>query len=241
MICPKCKNKVLKTSIYCPACSFVLNKDRALALVINEAEYLKKIRAAAEAGKVSAAFKLGRYYDNGFWPGKIFAADRVEAAKWYRFAAERGHVKAQEELGLFYLNGIGVEQNLLEAFKWFDQAALKGNIEGCYCLGTLLKEGEGGIPQNIPLGLEWIRKAAEGNHALALYEMRIYCANGYLVPRDHDLALSWCRKAVKGGSSLAKEDLKILTQGLKEGRISPEAANERITASDKWYSGSTCN
>ena len=69
-----------------------------------EADEVRQLRQAAEAGDARAQFDLGVRYAGG----KGVAPDTAEAARWIALAAAQGLVDAQFNLGLMYADGNGV-------------------------------------------------------------------------------------------------------------------------------------
>jgi TPR repeat protein len=92
---------------------------------------LDDLRAMAEAGRVTAQFRLALRYSvgrrgSGLDPNERLKSpvqDYTEAVRWYRLAAEQGHAQAQNNLGDLYRNGLGVPQDDMTAHMWFNLAA----------------------------------------------------------------------------------------------------------------------
>lgn len=88
--------------------------------------------------------------------------------------AEQGKLSAQLELGARYLNGEGgVEKSDEEAFKWLWNPAQNGHVKSQYFIGRFYYYGLG-VPKNMSLGLEWLRKAAEQGHESAMGEVLLH-------------------------------------------------------------------
>ncbi len=80
---------------------------------------LDAIRAAAEAGNVSAMTTLGGLYHRGVGVQQ----DDVEATKWFLMAMERCHAGAQTIMGMVFLQG-GEDG---KARYWLRRAATQGD------------------------------------------------------------------------------------------------------------------
>lgn len=82
----------------------------------------KHFSAAAAAGHVLAAFKVGCYLDGQF-PGTV-TVDRAEAMKFKLRAAEAGYALAQYDVGLHYAR-LGDAAN---ARLWWERASQQGEL-----------------------------------------------------------------------------------------------------------------
>ena len=84
-----------------------------------EADDVRQLRLAAEAGDARAQFDLGVRYAGG----KGVAANDAEAARWIGLAAAQGLADAQFNLGLMYADGNGVGVDPQQAVFWLRKAA----------------------------------------------------------------------------------------------------------------------
>ena len=89
-----------------------------------------------------------------------------EVRQFLHEAAIRGSVDAVYGMGKLYL-----ERDVQKAISLFELAAEQGNIYAEYQLGTLYCFGQG-VPQNLEVGMEWLRtSASHGNeYAVQLLE-----------------------------------------------------------------------
>ena len=110
---------------------------------------------AAHQGNVFAQNNLG----NTYFYGQGMPQSDKETVKWYQKAAEQGHDGAQCALAGMYLFGRGVLQNPLKAFNWWLKSAEQGNAQAQFNLGTILQEGDDGVPQNHDEAAKWLEKA----------------------------------------------------------------------------------
>ena len=119
------------------------------------------LRSQAAAGNANSQLALAiRYRD-----GKGIAKDNAEAMNWAHRAADRGHAEAMDFVGAAFLRGSAVERNPVVALGYFKAAAAKSsqaafNLGQCYF-------GAQGTGQDIPMALEYWKKAADAGHGRA--------------------------------------------------------------------------
>ena len=87
--------------------------------------------------------------------------------KWV-LAAEQGLANAQSSLGCMHFHGQGTPQNFKESLRWFTKAAVQGYVQAQFFLGAVYANGQGGIEQDLPRALKWLRLAASQGHELAI-------------------------------------------------------------------------
>jgi TPR repeat protein len=92
----------------------------------------------------------------------------IELGKsWLEKAAAQNYPSAQYELGLCYAGGrFGNGHQFDRAVMWMRPAAISGLPEAQGMYGYYLVEGLG-IPQNIALGMTYLKKAAEQGNSIA--------------------------------------------------------------------------
>ena len=78
--------------------------------------------------------------------------------------ATQGHTDAQVFVGLSYANGWGVDKNTKLASHWYQKAARNDNASGQFLLGLYLISGK---DADLPLGVMWLRRAAENGDTSA--------------------------------------------------------------------------
>ena len=91
-------------------------------------EILDALTKAAKEGRLSAAFILGRLYDEGWGVEQ----NSRTAFRWYKRAAQGGLTEAYYFVGSAYAFGDGVQINNKKAFEWFRKAAAAGDLTGAY-------------------------------------------------------------------------------------------------------------
>ncbi|MDD4887874.1 MAG: tetratricopeptide repeat protein, partial [Thiomonas sp.] len=104
--------------------SIGLHVWRPIAIKLQSADMMAKVRSQAELGNAHAEDVLANCYSHG-WGG--LPQDDAQAAHWYRKAADQGDDDAQNNLGSLYELGMGVPQNRQVAYALYDIAATKGN------------------------------------------------------------------------------------------------------------------
>ncbi len=78
--------------------------------------------------------------------------------------ATHGHTDAQVFVGLSYANGWGVDKNTKLASHWYQKAAKNDNASGQFLLGLYLITGK---DADLPMGVMWLRRAAENGDTSA--------------------------------------------------------------------------
>lgn len=148
-------------------------------------DYLKetKLRQKADEGDMLSMYKLGLiyYYGDG---------------KSYVYSSEDG-----KDIPLV---------NLREAFYWLKKASAEGHSDSLYHFGLLnLEEAQGDfrleeLGASEKEGLTALEAAAEGGHALAMYELsKIYLEN------DIKKGLYWERKAAEAGHTPSQYSIRM--------------------------------
>jgi TPR repeat protein len=94
----------------------------------DEAEALKWVTKASEAGHVPAHARLGYLYAN--MKGSL--RDQTLAYKYYLKAAMHGDVDSQYIVGSRLLYGEGVARNGITAYAWFNVCAANSNQHSAY-------------------------------------------------------------------------------------------------------------
>ena len=87
-------------------------------------DYVKSLRASAEAGSPEMQYRLGLIY----YSGKFVKKDDAEALMWYLRASMQGNAPAQRELGGMYQLGQSAPKDFVEAYKWFELSAQGGEM-----------------------------------------------------------------------------------------------------------------
>ena len=104
-------------------------------------------------------------------------------------SAEEGCAYAQNDLAANLAQGYVVDKDEHGAFYWYCQSIKQGYFEAKYNAGSMLLDGDGGIPKNPELGMSLIEDAANTGDCNA----RSFIADCYelgLYGKEIDLSLS---------------------------------------------------
>ena len=153
----------------------IRNQDQG----VKEADALLLHRLQADAGNPSSQYLLGYYHYVG---SESVPRDFKTAYEYFLAAAKQYPTKEPNEedargiiehksakhaaassagyLGQIYWRGEGVEADAETARKWFERGASQGNPTSFAFLGIMYQNGVAGLPKDLNLGLENIKKAA---------------------------------------------------------------------------------
>ena len=95
------------------------------------------------------------------------------------------------------------QQNFVESADLLHQSAELGNQWAQIYYGGCLKNGVG-VAADPAAAVEWYRKAAAQNNAVAFYELAVCLENGQGVGQNMDESIAWYRKALDGGIEEAR-------------------------------------
>ena len=126
---------------------------------------------AVAMGSLEGYCNLGYCYEQG--QGVVLNSQK--AYEHYLYAAEHGSTRGCMSVASCYINGIYVEQSVAEALKWFTKAAEDGNVVAMYYCGSILENGDDGVPADKKKAKQWYKMAAEAGYdpaAAALSRMK---------------------------------------------------------------------
>lgn len=157
---------------------------------------------------------------NEMWRIAANAYNEKDYATAYKYANtlyDKRTVDGTWLLGKLYLDGLGVHQDEERGIKLIRMAALRGHPGAQFDLGKY-------IWWNCPIddeeskkeSFEWIRKAAEKNHAPAQAWLGHEYEIGLYVEQDLLAAAEWYEKAANNGSEFAKEALERIWKEIDE-------------------------
>lgn len=122
--------------------------------------------------------------------------DVVTAMPHLKTAADAGHAVAQALYALILDRADSDD----EAVQYYRKSAEQGNADGQYGYGTMLSSGEG-IARDVELGRQWLTRAAEQGHKLAINELALAYMRGQLgvseEARNSQDALRWIQLAAE--------------------------------------------
>ena len=116
---------------------------------------LEKLRAAAETGDSTAAWKLGKMFPEGVET----AQDRAAAVAWFRKSAQAGNPEGEYQLGLLHKTGQGVPQDWEQATEWSKKAAEQDHADAQWKMGRCHRGGTG-VAQDPVWAKIWLDKTA---------------------------------------------------------------------------------
>lgn len=189
-------------------CNIVANK--------HDAEHW--YRCAAEQAHMLAEYELGET----FFTGDGVTIDYPEAKRWYQKAAEQGHGLSQ--LRLAFLNAEAhfkpLTTDYAEAEKWFTKAAEQNAGDAQFRLGNFYLHYK--QPADTGKGFIWLKRAAEGGHRIAMFDLARLFLEGKGVAKNEQLGMEWMTKAADADILQAQMNLveiytakKDVTQALK--------------------------
>lgn len=122
----------------------------------------------------------------------------------YMLSAREGYAPCQNSIGCSYDFGEGVTQDLAEAARWYKMAADQNNRDGQYNLSQIYMH-ETGVENKYDEGMEYLIKAANNNHPLALHNLGcIYDREG-----KHQQAFECYIKSADSGYQNAQHNLAL--------------------------------
>jgi uncharacterized protein len=192
-------------------------------------ENLGELRAAAQAGDLSAAYRLGLVHQQGLAGAP---RDPRLAARYFETAAAAGNPWAQFRLAQI-LDAFGTDR--ARSLELKTAAANAGVGEAAAALGTQYREGRGGAPRDPAEAARWFQVAAENGAPEAQYNLGLMHYRGEGVPRQLHDALRWMRQAAANGHVPAQRavgqlyltGLDTMGQDLREARTWLGAAASR--------------
>ena len=175
-----------------------------------------ELQQKAQAGDTQAQFDLALCYANGDGVEK----DEVIAFEWLKQAAELGHVDAQFALGLFYFidpfkpeaDILRDNQHIIEfintSFPFlknlpnaqeFDPTTIKFD-PAIRLASDLAVSGKFERSQSTnDLAFVWLNKAAEQNHAGAIYWLGVCYSKGYGTQQSDEIAFENLKRSAEVG------------------------------------------
>ncbi len=173
------------------------------------AEYIAKLKDAAEKGDPRAQFSLGHFY----LLGNGVTQDFRQATNWLRKAAEQDNPGAEFELGYFYSGGKGASPDYREAAKWLRKAAEHNDDLAECSLGYLYANGLG-VPLDYAEAVRWYRKSADQGVFQAQENLGLLYVQGRGVKSSKTDAFFWLSLAVAHGASDIKPTLDAISQSM---------------------------
>lgn len=159
---------------------------------LSNPEFLRRTRALADGGDVSAAEMLGEIYRFGMFD---VGPDLPKACDWHERAANsRGD--AAHNLAMCFETGEGRTRDLARARTLYARADGLGWIQARCALGTMLVQGRGGAADPARGGA-LCRSAAEADNANAQADYGTFLLMGTIGPKDAAGARHWLTAAAE--------------------------------------------
>ena len=158
---------------------------------------------AVTLGSLEGYCNLGYCYQEGL--GVVLNSQK--AYELYKFAADHEYNRAYRMLASCYTNGIYVEPSMAEALNWLTKAADNGDVIAMYYCGSILEEGDEGVPADKKKAREWYKKAAAQGDASAQLNLGFCYGKGNGVSQSDQDAVFWYKKAAEQGNDKAQYNL----------------------------------
>jgi TPR repeat protein len=172
----------------------------------NDKQALYWTRQAARSGIVTAQYALAEHYNH---PGAN-REERRQAVHWYQQAVHQGHHGAMEKLADFYQSGDVVQKDAERAKRLYviaaseyDVFAQKGDPAAQNALAGMYENAKG-VAFDIKKAINWYKKAALQDYALAQYNLGRLYAQGEHVEKNKAEAVYWLQKAAAQGLEQAR-------------------------------------
>lgn len=193
------------------ASSTASKSDKPVNSAVSEPVERKKDRAFAQ-------FQLGNY---------------LSALNLALPRAEAGDAAAQTLIAEIYDRGLGVARDVKQAATWYEIAAKSGNREAQFAYSVKLMEGKV-IEQNVELGIDMLRKAADAGHPTANFNYASYIISQRPTGAGYRQALPYFEKAAQYRLGDAFYSLsQIYKAGLTDGIQRPEIARNWLVRAAK--------
>jgi|GEM_PF-5614753 len=155
---------------------------------IKSYEWIKK---AAEAGYVTAQYRLAKYYAIGMGVSENIN----ESFRLLKKAAIAGHIEAQYDLSKFFKEGLGTERDLEQSVYWLKKSASGGFADAELELGKEIARKD----KKDQDAIQWFMKAAQKGNAEALFILAGYYIGGEIVKEDRQLAFKLLLRSARNG------------------------------------------
>ncbi len=155
---------------------------------------------SAEAEFVDAMAEVGRAYRTGSGTSE----DHAQALQWFERALLGGDTTVHSDLGEVLAFGEGVEHDLPRAIGLLEEGfAVHGDEQCAAVLADVFTE----LTPDPARALEWLARAAEGEHVAAMVQLGYRYRVGEGVPRSLAKMLHWYRQAAERGDAVALANL----------------------------------
>ena len=122
----------------------------------SDAEALRLMTRAAEAGFVTAMVGLAELHEQGRAGLKV---DLAQSVLWSRRAAEAGSVDALVDVATAHYLGRGAAKDVTVAARWYRIAAQRGDVGAMFIVAAFYESGEG-VERDLAEARYWYAAAA---------------------------------------------------------------------------------
>lgn len=149
------------------------------------------IQRAAEQSHAGAQNTLGLCHEDGIG----VPADWNAAFRCFTQAAQQGFADGIFNQARCHFHGAGTVKDFDKAESLLRTGAEAGHIPSMAWLGAMLASDRAGSEWNE--GVEWLNKAAEAEHPMALYELGICYVHGRRIPKNEGHGIELIRRAAE--------------------------------------------
>jgi TPR repeat protein len=181
----------------------ILNESREAGGASNpkaSEEVLQLYAQGVERGDPYAFYSLGRQFM------RFGGSDAIEIEGYDLMmrALEVGHTFAMNELGYFYLDADSEYFDPERGLRYLRESASRNDIYGFNNMGLVHLDGLGNTPVDDAAAFEMFRKAAEGGHPNAPFNLgRMYRDGRAPGGRDPVVAVEWFAEGLERGDAFA--------------------------------------
>ena len=158
-------------------------------------EAVKTLERLWDKGFTSAAYHLGRVYQDGL--GELPDDERAEI--WFRCSAATGDVQSQYALGRL----LQEQGRLSEAVAWYEHACKSDSQYAQYSLGKMYLLGSG-IPKDVSKAIQLLTSSANQGNQYAQYVLGKLCLQGKEVEKNLEAAEYWLTLSAMQGNAPAQ-------------------------------------
>lgn len=167
------------------------------------------IQAAIDRSSYASMIALGRHYqhgDRGVEKDQKKATDLFNAAALIlRKRVDAGDARAKVYLAQFHRDGLGgIAKDTTRALDLYTQAANEGDASAMGIVGYLLFFGKKDFPKDEPVGINWIRKAADRGESNAMYYLAMLVRDEKVSDIKPTRAIALLRRAAERDSMNAR-------------------------------------
>jgi len=181
---------------------------RRYGLALIEGEHLTRdigggmaiVRRAAELGDDEAAYRMGRFHDEGNHPD-FAEQDYAKAAHYYEIGAAENHRGSLHDLGRLVVHGMGVPQDKARGLELIGKSAQQGSVNSEILLGKLYQFGKV-IDKDVARARDHYQRAADAENPEGMRRLGRLL---YEELAEREEGLKWVSKAAERGDVASKD------------------------------------